>query len=494
MVVDDNMIVCRALARLLRAAGCIVYTAGSGQEAIEELFRVEESNEEPYRVVLMDWKMPDMNGIEATRRIKKSNKLKHSPVVIIVSAFDKSEVWEEAEKVGADAFMSKPVTPSSLVDNLMRFVTVDRSSQFIRAKLSSYEPVDLASMRGAHILLVEDNEINQQVALEILELEGFKVDVADNGLKAIEQLKRKGQTFDCVLMDIHMPVMDGYEAIKAIRKDRGLQDLPVLAMTANAMASDRTKALSLGMNDHVCKPIEPRELFAALSRWIEPNPEERRSQVSQHVTQSSCSDFPELPGIDVQAGLNRVNYNRELYSSLLKSFARQQADTSAQIEQVLQKGDRISAARIVHALKGVSGNLGAQDLFDSITRFENALKRGGNEEVRHQISSVNKSLDQVLNSITRLLKEEKVEPRVTMPVKRTLLSRLDLIAELRELIEESDTNAVSTLTELRNVLWEEPLEEDLNRLDGLLRDFNFDAALIELNRLSNNLTDRYKEQ
>jgi two-component system sensor histidine kinase/response regulator len=202
----------------------------------------------------MDWKMPGMDGIEASRRIKNHEGLSKIPAIVLVTAYGREEIMQQAEEVGLEGFLLKPVNPSMLFDTIIQAFgeAVPETSRV--AQRHEQEANRSKHIRGANVLLVEDNEINQQVAKEILEGAGLNVTLANDGQEAVNAVKENN--YDVVLMDVQMPVMDGYTATREIRKDGRFKELPIIAMTAHAMAGDREKSIEAGMNDHVAKPID----------------------------------------------------------------------------------------------------------------------------------------------------------------------------------------------------------------------------------------------
>jgi signal transduction histidine kinase/DNA-binding response OmpR family regulator len=294
LVVDDNATSRDIFQEMLESFSFEVSVAASGQEGIAEL--ESAGKDKPFELVIMDWKMPDMDGIEASQQIKDHKSLSKIPPIIMVTAYGREEVMQQAEKVGLEGFLLKPVNPSMLFDSIMQAFgeAVPETSRV--AQRHEQEAEALKHIRGAHVLLVEDNEINQQVATEILEGAGLNVTLATNGQEAVNAVKEN--KYDAVLMDVQMPVMDGYTATRTIRewelkatepKDKNQDsalspqssDLPIIAMTAHAMAGDEDKSLQAGMNGHVTKPIDPDQLFATLQKWIKPLAERTVVQKSQ---------------------------------------------------------------------------------------------------------------------------------------------------------------------------------------------------------------------
>ncbi len=259
LVVDDNATSRGILKGMLKSFGFEVSLAASGEEGLTELENTSKTH--PHQLVLMDWKMPGMNGIEASRRIRNHPSLAKIPTIIMVTAYGREEIMRQADQIGLEGFLIKPVSPSVLFDTIMqafgkRSHLIHESAQRKEQKAESLEDIS----RGLRYLLVEDNEINQEVARELLERAGLPVAIATNGEEAVRAVKEKD--FEVVFMDVQMPVMDGYQATGEIRKDERFKDLPIIAMTAHAMTGDRERCLEAGMNDYVSKPIDPeRTLF-----------------------------------------------------------------------------------------------------------------------------------------------------------------------------------------------------------------------------------------
>jgi two-component system, sensor histidine kinase and response regulator len=218
---------------------------------------------QPYEIAFVDWQMPKLDGIETCKRIIKMLDLSNRPRLVMVTACGREEVLKQAEQNGIESVLVKPVTSSTLFDTTLAVLQTSDSSP---DKAPSAISLDVTRTRGARVLLVEDNEINQEVALGQLEDAKVQVDLAENGEVAVRMVK--DNPYDLVLMDMQMPVMDGIEATRAIRSEKRFDDLPIIAMTANAMSADRDRCLEAGMNDHIAKPIEPDELFMMLTQWI----------------------------------------------------------------------------------------------------------------------------------------------------------------------------------------------------------------------------------
>ncbi len=407
LVVDDNATSREILKDMLESFTFEVTVAASGPEGITELENADPAN--PFELVVMDWKMPEMNGIEASRQIKSHTGLKKIPAIILVTAYGREEVMQQAQDAGLDGFLIKPVSPSLLFDASMQAFgqTVPEDSR--AGRRDQKEAQVMQHIRGARVLLVEDNEINQQVASEILQGAGLNVNVANNGKEAIAAIEKKA--YDAVLMDVQMPVMDGYTATGKLRQDERFKELPIIAMTAHAMAGDAEKSIAAGMSDHVTKPIDPQQLFATLQKWIQPD--KSRSAVAKQTpsaveTVSETEGLPEsLAGFDLQDGLKRLQGNKKLYRKLLLDLAAKYTDTADDIRQALTANDFERAHSLVHNLKGLAGNLAATDLQAAAIELEKGVKGGlptesSKETLNQSFDKLKKTLQAAIKSVRTL--------------------------------------------------------------------------------------------
>jgi len=464
LVVDDNASSREILQSLLETMSFEVTVAASAEEGIAELEK--EADTRPYRLILMDWKMPGMDGIKATELIKSLPSLPEKPKIIIATAYGREEVMQRSERVGVDGFLLKPVGQSVLFDSIM--IAFGEEGQECEAvpRVSGRDEQGLRSIRGATVLLAEDNEINQQVAEEILQQAGLIVRIANNGREAVDMVK--AGDFDLVLMDIQMPVVGGFEATQEIRRDERLKDLPIIAMTAHAMAGDHEKSLKAGMNDHVTKPIDPEQLISALVKWIKPADRESSGALPEPSNESRTVEnvLPdELPGISIASGLSRVAGNKLLYMKLLCKFKDGQENAVEQIKTALRMGDIETAARLAHTVKGVSGNLGGNDLYQAAAQLEKAIKEG-------------KTLDLVMPEFDSHLK-------VVMDGIRVVEERLTAQQQTGDSgMEVSvDKEAVRTLLQEIAQLFDSDLIEAMNRLEALNRHLANSSVYGEFKRL-----------
>ena len=489
LVVDDNASSREILKNILVSFSYDVVTASSGENGIHELEAASKAGQ-PFDLVLMDWKMPKMDGIETSKRIKQNPNLEKLPTIIMVTAYGREEVMLQARHVGLEGFLIKPVTPSLMFDTIMQVFRKD-DEQTSRVSSRSEEIAEsLVKIRGAEVLLVEDNDINQQVAQEILEGAGLIVTIAENGNAGVDAVQ--SQAFDIVLMDIQMPVMDGYEATRTIRENKKFDKLPILAMTANAMAGDREKSLEAGMNDHVTKPINPDELFAALEKWIKPGKRSYAGQDDQPAPKPEPENFeiPDIDGIDVESGLKRVGGNKKLYKSLLIKFHDNYADYTGRIRQAFKKGDMELAKRLAHTVKGVSGNIAALSLYEKATALDAGIKTGGSKRFETLLKDFDTTLIGVISSLDSLEKSSGSEaaPGGETPSKEIHISEIEpLLVSMKELLEDDDTDALTVLDDLRDHLVATNLEQALNKIEKLMGQYEFEEALNVLYEIADDL-------
>ena len=371
LVVDDNASARDIFLSMLNSLRFEATAVRSGGEALNELERAQRQGN-PYGLVLMDWHMPQMDGVETIRRIHADRNLLTTPTCMMATAYSREELLKQVEDAGIriDGLLVKPVSPSTLCDSIMTVFGKDIGRRLRQQQRRTGHREAEQALRGAYLLLVEDNDMNRELAKEILGNAGMRIDIASNGKEALEQISKTD--YDGVLMDCQMPVMDGFEATRNIRADGRFDALPVIAMTANAMAGDREKCIECGMNDHIAKPIDVGQLFSTLARWVKPsNPSANTAGANQ--TQQTL-DIPRVAGLDTAEALARVGGDAGLLRKMLAWFRESQADSIADIRNAFEAGDRITAERLAHTLKGLSGNIGATELFKASGKLELAFK------------------------------------------------------------------------------------------------------------------------
>ncbi|WP_022660446.1 response regulator [Paucidesulfovibrio longus] len=399
LIVDDNSTARGILAAAVNSFHMEAHTADSGQKGLEMMAAADP----PYDLVLLDWKMPELNGLETAKRIKRDLKLDKTPIVCMVSAYGREDLIQQAEKSFLDAFLHKPVNQSFLFDTIMELFGRNAYTVSGGQPIQADELKPAEHLAGADVLLVEDNEINREVAGEWLRTARMRVRIAENGLRALEALAPDaGPLPDVVLMDIQMPELDGLEATRRLRRDPRLAKLPIIAMTAHALKGDRERCLEAGMNDYVTKPIDPRQLFTALANWVE---EKDRTPAEppcdpEQADATCVPSLPDaLPGIALQDGLFRANNNVALYRKLLRTFLRDFSGTQDRMRALLARSDADEARLLAHSIKGVAGNIGAANLSALAAEVETALKSHALETDSQLWDDFTESLEQVLSGL-----------------------------------------------------------------------------------------------
>ncbi|MGA1622654.1 MAG: response regulator, partial [Synechocystis sp.] len=410
LVVDDNANARLILSELLEQMQFQVDRVGSGPEALAAIVKADRQAK-PYDIVFLDWQMPEMDGLEAARRINHLA-LTHSPYHLMVTAYGREEVYRVSDAVNIADVLLKPVNASMVFDSVVRLLSDDTAASPITPNDEPEWLDQVTAIRGARLLLVEDNEINQDVAIALLEEGGMTVDLAENGRQAVEMIHQN--PYDLVLMDMQMPEMDGIDATLKIRNNPRFDQLPIVAMTANVMQGDRDRCLVAGMNDHIAKPIEPSHLWQTLLKWIPPG--DRLSTTPRRsLTQSSDSPTPstipaQIAGLDIPLGLRRSLGKETLYLSLLRKFVAGQATVVDQIRQAMADGDRPVARRLAHTLKGVAGNIGATTLQAQATTLEQTLK-ANSPDWETAIATLAATLTPLIEALAQQLPpEERVSP------------------------------------------------------------------------------------
>jgi CheY-like chemotaxis protein len=397
LVVDDNASARETLAGMGSSLGLNVDTAVDGHDALR-LVELAESRDEPYELVVLDWKMPRMDGVECVRRLRRREASRHPPpTVLMLTAFGRGEVQKRLAELGLemDALLVKPVTPSTLLDACTSALGLSEARAPRSARREELLEIHRAQVRGARILLVEDNVINQEIALTVLRRAGIEASVANDGQEALEMLER--QPFDGVLMDCQMPNLDGYAATRAIRLQPRWKDLPVIAMTANALVGDRDKALAAGMNDHVAKPIIIDEMFATLARWIRPPAPSPLPAVPE-----DDNPVAGIGGIDYREGVAGMLGNDALYRRLLRMFRDREADFAERFRAARATGDMPAARRMAHDLKSVSASLAIHGVSRAAAALEVALDEDDEARLEGLLHDVSAPLSSVIAGLQKL--------------------------------------------------------------------------------------------
>ena len=484
LVVDDNAQAREVLTEALQAFALRADSVSSGEDAVREIAAADSLD--PYRLVLMDWHMPGMDGLQTSRIIRRNDRLQHIPKIVMVTSFGQGDVRTQAEEIGVDSYLLKPVNQSLLYDTLVDLFGFAGGED--HPSRESKDESTVPDATGIRVLLVEDNEINQQVATELLESAGAIVTVANHGGEAVKILTDGDQppAFDVVFMDLQMPEVDGFTATKLLRKDPRLQKIPIIAMTAHALVEERQRCLDAGMNDHVSKPIDPDSLFSTLIRWVQPRPkqavEPRASFTS--VTTSDEVVLPEIAGINLADGLMRVAGNRRLYRDLLGQFAARQGDAAAEISTALKSGDLKLAERIAHTVKGAAGNIGITEVQSLAQKLEETL-RDGEGKVSELLVEFASLMGAQVHAIERALCGSAMaqpEEERSLPFNEEVAA--GAIGRLRTLLEARDGEAIESFRGLQDAVAGAVEKTQLEELSTSINNFDFDSALVKLDEIA----------
>jgi two-component system sensor histidine kinase/response regulator len=469
LIVDDNASAREVLEELLTTLGGEIEQVASGAEAIDAVKRADAGR--PFDLVLLDWRMPGLDGVETARRIRADGSLKRLPAIVIVTAFGREEVHTEAEGAGVDGFLVKPVNRSMLVDMLVEiFAPEHRAAAREATTATSYD------LNGLRVLLVEDNAINQQIAVELLEGVGVSIDVANNGREALDMLSADGgdTRYDLVLMDLQMPEMDGYQATAHIRATPRLAGLLIVAMTAHATAEERDRCLAAGMRGHIAKPIDPELLYRTLMQFHRPG--QAAVAVEPINRLSHATGCSEIARLDVADGLHRVGGNMRLYRSLLGQFADQQADAVSAVRALLAREDFASAERLIHALKGVSGNLGAKVLSGLAAELERSLRDRNAQSLKAGLSSMAHELAQLMEAIHNFLVAGASDTSPPTSISGSV-ETVTLLRHLKRMLSDDDGAALDYLLEARDRIGDAISKSEVDSLHKAVADFDFPTAL-----------------
>jgi len=475
LVVDDNANARQILTEQLLALGMRVSEATGGQSGLHAVQQADAAD--PFDVVLMDWKMPDLNGVNATQALMHDVALAHRPAVVIVTAFGADEVRDAGSRAGARAFMDKPVSQSRLWDTLAEIMHPQRSAQ------PAMLPVADACFPGLKVLLVEDNEINQQIACELLESMQIEVTVAHNGQEALDLLRAQADAlpWQLVFMDLQMPVLDGHQATQALRADARFATLPIIAMTAHAMEDEIQRCLSEGMDHHLSKPIDPQALVQSLQRWAGGYASHSPATATRTAPEAPTEAALQIEGLDTHTGLQNCQGNLPLYYSLLEKFHAALERTPTQMREALLTHDYASAQRAAHTLKGVCFNLGAAHCGALCAAAELALRQ---RMATREFAPALDELERVAHTLAEHIHEAL--PQRAAPAPHAAPAPEDLARAYRTLallLKSHDAQA-EPLVEEHAALLQHGLGEGFGSLLRQIQLFEFPDALATLQGLA----------
>jgi two-component system sensor histidine kinase/response regulator len=460
LLVDDNETALQILGSMLQSMSFRVTAVDSGEKALQAL------QDQEFDLVLLDWRMPRMTGDQLSAEIRRRLPRSRLPIIIMITAYGREADEQMLDLRQLDGFLVKPITPSQLFNAI---IMARHALDDAPASPPTKPAPDSQAMRPlkGRVMLAEDNPINQQVASELLQQMGLEVVICNNGREVLERLDEARP--DLILMDIQMPELDGYETTRRLRENPAWKELPILAMTANAMADDVRKALQLGMNAHIAKPVNPELLHRTLSRFL-PAADERPQPLSGDDAGEEESAWPDrAPGLDIRSGIRQVGGNARLYRKLLMDFLGSYHQAAGQLEDLLAAGDPDSAERLTHTLKGVAANVGATRLADRAARLDEALRQGITPP-REEIAEFAEALDEVCNSLRQLQRElPSGRPADSLPEAR--------IDQLQQALGNADSRSRQLFQTLQPVLEQTIGADRCRQLQALIDDYEFDAAL-----------------
>ena len=507
LVADDNEVARIIFKEILSGFDNFRITVtGSGSEALDTLKNALP--EDPFDLLIVDWRMPVMDGFEVIRKIRNDpllGKEAYSPKIIMVTLYGREDLFQriKAGDTGVDGFIFKPVSSSSMFNGIMEAFGKDEA--LVPSQEREIQKIDfnaLGRIKGAEILLVEDNVINQEVTLALLERVGFKIRIVENGIEAVEILKKRQNEnlpmFDAVLMDIEMPEMDGYEATKRIRSLPKLGDVPIIAMTAHALKGDREKCLAAGMNDYLTKPVVEHRLYALLCQWIQPKRPAMAALPVEAIREATLPEGypPVLPGIDLAASMARLGCSEKKFKMMLQGFREKYCHAADALQTHLDRGEMKDAQRLVHNVKGTSGNLCAEALFATSQMLDSALKLEEMERVPTLIQTFKERLDTVIQSLEHLDtidNETPVEKKGTSPETEADADQVEsVLREMYGLLKKKRSQGWKLLETLLNMLPDRKYHEEKIILEKSMAQLNTKKALDTLESIANTLQIPFK--
>jgi hypothetical protein len=402
LVVDDNPEARDIVVSHLKSFHIVCDEAQSGEQAIEKATKSGAK----YSVILMDWRMPGVSGDRAAHLIKQS--VDYRPIIIMMTAFGKELLSGNQHSTSIDGFFTKPATASTVFDALMASLPQEAMAQQTVQSGAGKQN----RLSGIRILLVEDNPINQQIAREFLASQGAIVTVAMNGKQAVDMLDAENSRWDLILMDIQMPVMDGLTASRLIRETAGLENIPIIALTAHALVSDRQRCIAAGMNDYVSKPIDLEVLLSTLERWASPVPADNVPQPENDAESNSREiKLPEIAGINSALAIEGMGGHLDFYISALRLFVITEVDLPERIISSLNCGECAEASRMLKTYAGLCNSIGAADL--AIAADETAKAVNGSDDLEQELGRLTQRHSQLINTIKTALKTAGIPQTAT---------------------------------------------------------------------------------
>ncbi|MCW8931142.1 MAG: response regulator [Gammaproteobacteria bacterium] len=489
LVIDDNLISLQVFAEMLQDFSFDVHTATNAEDGMKILDEMNQSDH-PIQLILMDWRLPGINGIEAARLIKNRSDLKVMPCIILITAYTNDEIIESARDY-LDAYHPKPLTPSHLYDSIITlFSEHEHNAQhpIHHQNKDNETSVEQLLWPDVNLLLVEDNVINQEVATAILQDTRMSIDIANNGFEAVEKVK--SNQYDLILMDVQMPGMDGLEATTIIRQNKANAELPIIAMTAHALQKHREQFIATGMNDFIAKPIVIDHFFSTLKKWL---PQADTDAIAKNKVANDNLNIlsnpalnKDLPGIDMQEVIIRFKGNTRLYTRLLNKFITSKTELIEELHEHIQDNNWQQAGTFIHALKGTSGNLCMDEIYSISIELEKSFENQSTQislELFQRLSEAFIKIKQSVSTLEQLIEANNTENNDNNGT-NIELARLQ-VKELEELILENNLRAKIVVKELNATLNSSIFKTELKKLNNELSSLDFDNALNSLKNISN---------
>lgn len=477
LVVDDNENIRLITRQYLNAMGFKVDLAASGSQSVS-MVADAVSNNLPYEIVFMDWQMADMDGIVAGKQIKENSKGK-SPHLIMITAYGMEDLLDEAQQAGFEAILIKPIQASVLFDAIIKVLSNNTENEATTMQYNGATDYIDKDALNVRILVVEDNDLNQLVAKEIIESFGYNVDIAENGNIAINKLANND--YDIVLMDMHMPVMDGISATRAIRKNNRLDSLPIIAMTANAMEADRKKCLAAGMNDYITKPLDVAQLFQLLNTWLYNKAPSNPPTLSSNSLRME-NVLANIGHLDYTLALSRMGGNQSLYYNLIKGFCEEQADFIPKLVQAIDNKDYSSIRILSHTMKGLLGSIGATELQEIASKIENYAKEQKNIDIIAKLTSMHKdSYQELISKLKAAISNVNIDNEPAVKEDSSNQSA-NLLTKLYDLLQDDNPDATLLFKE-NDTLFKELLKEKYEILRKQITRFDYEAAINTFNSI-----------
>ncbi|MBN1531315.1 MAG: PAS domain S-box protein [Spirochaetes bacterium] len=478
LLVDDSPASLEILSGYLAAMGMPVMTAGSGEDAVAILRSREGSDP---LILIIDWKMPGMDGIATIEAIRGDGGITPPVSIIMVSAYNIDDIKDRSRDLGVDAFLAKPVSPSGLFNAVGRALHPAAAPRGVTAE----GPVRVhhAGLAGRRVLLVEDNDFNRQVAREMLQRIGVTVDTAVDGADALARVRRG--SYDLVFMDIQMPVMDGFEATREMRREMRFRDLPIIAMTAYAMSGDRERCIQAGMNDHIPKPFEPEMLYRVMEKWLGTAAPETPGTVPEERGEPGPALPERLPGIDMETARLRTAGDNRLLLALLREFRRAYADSSGAVREYLAGQRYEELRRLAHGVRGSAGTVGAEDLHRAATELEEAVVQGRTAELKRRGRTFSKAMEEVLEAVASI---GDVPGAASVDARGGGEGLRDALSLLAEQLRRHSFDALDHWERIAPDL-PESAAGSAREIGGLIRSFRYDEAGRALETMMKTLRD-----